>query len=102
MKEKLIDGILENFDFDKVKKVMDFLDWTWATLPEPNSVPTHYQLINSARKKLEEVYDKSMEKKDDSYYYSGGLKAFAEYNKEIGKVDYLQLDFILTTWDEQI
>ena len=28
--QQLIDEILDQFDFEKVKKVMDALNWTWA------------------------------------------------------------------------
>lgn len=102
MKEQLIEGILENFDFDKVRKVMEFLNWTWAILPEPNSVPSTYQLIKSAKQRLEEAYEYAMDNKRDGYSHSGGLKAFAEYNKKTGVVDYFELEFILTSWSEQV
>jgi len=102
MKEKLIDGVLENFDFDKVKKTMDFLNWIWVTTPEHDSVPSTYQIMKGARERLEEAYENAMKSKKDGYSFCGGLKASAEYNEELKDVDFLQLDFIVTTWDEQI
>ena len=46
-----IEEILENFDFDRVYKVMQHLDWKW----DGDEVPNHYQLIRQARKLLEEA-----------------------------------------------
>ena len=99
MKEKLIEDILENFDFDKVKKTMNFLGWTWAKLQD---VPTTYQIMKSARERLEGAYNNAMKNKKDSCLSSGGLRAFAEYNKKSKVVDFLQLDFVLTSWESQI
>lgn len=101
MKEKLIENILENFDFEKVRKVMEFLNWTWATTPEPNSVPTTYQLIKSSKERLENAYKCALKEKENYYSSSGGFEAFAEYNDKTKKVDYLELKFILTDWAEQ-
>lgn len=30
---------------------------------------------------------------------TGGFQYFAEYNKETGEVDYLDVKFVLTEWD---
>lgn len=97
MKEKLIEGILENFDFDRVRKVMELLDWKYL---ESDEIPTTYKLIRVARKKLEDAYDGALKEEVDYYCSSGGFKAFAEYNGQT--VDFLQLEFILSDWSEQI
>jgi hypothetical protein len=97
--EKLIEGILENFNFEKVRKTMEFLDWKYFDSEE---TPTTYRLIKSAEKRLEEAYKKATEDKQNYYVASGGFKAFAEYNEETGIVDFLELSFVLTSWDEQI
>lgn len=96
MKEKLIESILENFDFEKVRKVMDFLNWTWVD----NEVPSTYKLINSAKKRLEEAYDASIRENQNYFINSGGLKASAIW--EEGQVIFLELEFVLTSWDESI
>lgn len=31
--KKVLDDIFDNFDFERVKKTMDALDWTWVALP---------------------------------------------------------------------
>lgn len=97
--EKLIEGILENFDFERVKKTMDFLDWKYFDSDEP---PTTFRLIKTAEKRLEGAYKKATENKKDYYVASGGFKAFAEYNKKTKTVDSLELSFVLTSWYEEI
>lgn len=37
---KVLDDIFDNFDFEKVKVVMDALDWKWAYAKGENGVPT--------------------------------------------------------------
>ena len=96
MKEKLIENILENFDFEKVRKVMDFLNWTWAD----NEVPSTYKLINSAKKRLEEAYTLSERENRNCSISSGGLKASTIWDE--GQVVFLELEFVLTSWDESI
>ena len=97
MKEKLINNILENFDFDKVRKVMDFLNWTWHNEDE---TPSTYTLINSAKRRLEEVYEISMREDRNCSISSGGLKASTIWDK--GQVVCLELDFVLASWEESI
>ena len=97
--ENLIEGILENFNFEKVKKTMEFLNWKYYDSEE---TPTTYRLIKSAEERLKEVYEGATQNKEGYYSNSGGLKAFAEYNKETGIVDFLQLEFVLTDWSEQL
>lgn len=48
-----IEEILNNFDFNKVKRVMEFLDWKWHNV----GIPNEYQLICEARRLLEQAYE---------------------------------------------
>lgn len=97
MKEKLIESILENFDFEEVRKVMNFLNWTWHNEDE---TPSTYKLINSAKRRLEEVYEISMREDRNCSISSGGLKASTIWDE--GQVVFLELEFVLTSWDESI
>ena len=72
------------FDFQKVKKTMEFLEWSWSL---SNGVPSLVEIIESAKARAKESYDSQ---KSSS---SGGF--YAEYNK---KIDCLDLQFILTDW----
>ena len=51
MKEN-IDKMINNFDFEKVHKVMSFLDWRWYPL---NVVPSIDELKKQARELLEQI-----------------------------------------------
>lgn len=51
-KDEIIDEVLTGFDFDKVLRVMNFLNWKWS-LTEMN----HYELIKVAKKLLSDSYD---------------------------------------------
>lgn len=97
--ENLIEGILENFNFEKVRKTMEFLNWKYYDSEE---TPTTYRLIKSAEERLKQAYEGATQNKEDYFSYTGGFKAFAEYNKETGIVDFLQLEFVLTEWSEQL
>lgn len=61
---KEIDYIIENFDYDRVEKVMEVLDWTWAfNTDSPTRRPTVKEMQKTNRKFLEfciEQADKKM------------------------------------------
>lgn len=48
----LIEPVLDTFDFEKVRKAMELLDWTWLDSRHKWSVPTVEQLRNKARNLL--------------------------------------------------
>lgn len=43
-----IDEIMERFDFEKVRRVMEFLNWTWAGV----GIPSTEELKSTARRVL--------------------------------------------------
>lgn len=77
-----IDEIMDNFDFHKVQRVMEFMDWTW--MGEPPGAPA---LRKRARSLLKEVVEK-----DRLYAAQGGLRA----EHMLGR---LRLSFVLECWD---
>ncbi len=83
MSNELVDKILDEFDFEKVKKAMDALEWT--------------QLRRLARRLLDDVYDKP-----PSPEYTigcGGFEAFR--HMAVGDTTkYLSLKFVVTEWYE--
>jgi len=97
--EKLVEEILENFDFERVKKVMDLLDWKYGDFDE---TPSLFKLIKTAEERLDYSYKRAMERKEDCTTSCGGFQAFAGYNEEKETVSYLELQFVLTTWDAGI
>jgi hypothetical protein len=56
--EELWKDIEENFDFEKVKKVMDFIEWKWHN-SDVNDVPTLEQIKYSTKGWCREAYEKS-------------------------------------------
>ena len=100
-RKKMIKNIVKNFDFKKVNDVMEYLNWTWVG--KPNS-PTIENLKKSAKERLKCAYNLAKEEMQPDVTYfssSGGLKASALCN-EVGNVVYLNLEFVLTEWEETI
>ena len=95
-REQLIKEIIENFDFEKVAKVMKFLDWTYWDSKETPSVG---KLVISAQNQLSEAFDKCCSNKCAFATGTGGFSALGEYNKETQTCDYLELSFKLTSWE---
>lgn len=73
--EEQIERILDNFDFDKVKKVMECLEWAYIGEDDP---PSHRKLIKMA----EDVLKSVSEKEDINECSCGGFVA----KKEAGEL----------------
>ena len=95
-RQKAIDEIIEYFDWGKVHKTMEFLNWTWATTD--NEVPTIGQLFNNAVRLLQDAYDGALKEKQDYIVSTGGFRAKALVNEE-KEIFELQLAFELTSWE---
>lgn len=52
-KKEAISEIMNNFDFERVKKVMDLLEWTWATDRGTSEVPDLDEIKKTALECLE-------------------------------------------------
>jgi len=101
--EKMIQDIMENFHFHKTQRAMDLLDWKWRG---------EYVTEDMLREEAEHLLRGAMESrlgdfKDASHEVGiingcGGLEAKAWCNETKIKIIGLQLDFILTSWDESI
>jgi hypothetical protein len=79
--QELIDAVIDDFDFTKVRQVMYALSWTWQNAKD--GVPSVRELRQSARRHLEDALTG-----DTGYSFSGGLEA--TYTNEV-----LRLKFIL-------
>jgi hypothetical protein len=91
-----INEILDNFDFEKVKRVMDFLNWEWAG---SNGVPEIYELRQHARKLMNTAVTECLKSKGTDYTTEcGGFRV--ECNKYEGDPKiYLRLSFNLESWE---
>lgn len=63
-----IDEIMDTFDFDKVREVMEMLEWKWHT---SDDVPDEYMIRKSARKMMRNLIDYT----DGGTNSSGGFRA---------------------------
>lgn len=79
--DRIIDEVLNRFDFVRIYNVMHFLDWKYHINGEHIN-PSINQIIDKARKMLKHVFLKD----EDNWAMSGGFLA----RKEEG---YLFLDF---------
>jgi hypothetical protein len=96
----LVENCIENFDFLKVKMVMDFLNWEWANL---NAVPKISDMKDWARElssaSLKQMKDNPKQKK--SVYRSGGFEVVVTRTYEGCEPDNVEIKFILESWDQQ-
>jgi len=98
--EKMIQDVLDNFDFKRCRRAMIALNWTWT--PNPTS-PSIEELKISAHNRLRNAIDGILNRKNHNHnqpYYvsSGGLKATAYINK-FKQIVFVQLEFVLTEWE---
>ena len=91
-KSDMIDDIMDNFDFGRVAKCMESLDWKWMSVPE--GVPQEYDIRKSARKLMKSVPDVLI--KDNYHTGSGGLYVEAWY--ESTELVLMELTFVVAEW----
>jgi hypothetical protein len=101
--DKMIDDIIENFNFDRVQRTMDFLRWKWV-----GQYVTVEMLLEEARRLLKGAAKSRLTDFKDEYWEmgvtngTGGFQAKAYCNEAKTKIIALDLKFVLTEWDEQI
>lgn len=91
-----IDDILDCFDFEKVQKVMAFLDWKW----HDTGVPEIYELRRFARKLILDAVQNVIRTGEPEWNTECGGLYVQVYNKT--KEDptiRISLRFSLTSWD---
>lgn len=93
MSNELVDKILDEFDFEKVKKTMDALEWVY--FDSPDETVSIGELRRMARRLLDEVYDKP-----PSPEYTIGCGGFEaqRYMEVDDPTKYLSLKFVVTEW----
>lgn len=90
MYQHKIDQLMDTFDFEKVKRVMDFLDWKWARYD--GGVPTIYALRVQARELITEVIEQL--KHYNKYAVSTG--GFMAQGYRYGEDIVIELRFVVT------
>ena len=84
--------IIENFNWDKVHKVMQHLNWEWGFNPK---VPTLDEVKDKARELLKVCFDRC---ETDSKYTTGTGGLEATVISENG-LKTAELKFVLTEWE---
>ena len=72
-----IDEIMDIFDFNRVIKVMEMLEWKWNLL---DHVPDEYEIRKAARKMMKSLIDFN----DGGTTSSGGFRATLTQNTDNG------------------
>ena len=90
MRLETIENILDEYDFHRVQKVMEALNWIWVS--SEGEVPSIGELRRQARSLLEDVYNK-----EASPFYMVGTGGFeATRTMETGDLNkYLSLKFVV-------
>lgn len=96
--DKMIQEILDNFDFNKCSLTMKALNWTWGL---NGHSPTIEEMKVSAEDRLRNAMDYAKKDKGFKHTYfssSGGFKGNAWVNR-FGQIEAIRLEFVLTDWD---
>lgn len=105
-KDDQIRIILEEMDFDKIHKVMVFLDWVWVkpildehdgTHKFISAVPTIDELKTESKKWLEDVWN--IPEREDVAIYSIGSGGLVAMKCVYDGLKMLSLTFELTNWE---
>ena len=91
-KQEMIDDIMDNFDFSRVAKCMEALNWKWISVPE--GIPEEYDIRKAARLLLKSVPETF--RKDERYMGTGGLYVRSWY--ESTELVLIELTFVVAEW----
>ena len=101
--EYMIRDIIDEFDFDKVERAMEALNWKWR-----GETPTLYDLREEALRLLRGAAKSRLGDFKDTHHdvaiinACGGFEARAYCNEDKTKITGLDLVFVITSWDSSI
>jgi hypothetical protein len=98
-KHDAVNEIISNFNWDRVHRTMELLNWTWVYSQTESGVPSIGELFIQARKMLYDVISLAEREKNDCVISTGGFMALAHYDANYKQICNLQLIFNLTSWD---
>lgn len=95
-----IDEVMDYFDFDKVHRVMESLNWRWSSLEDEMRIPTKPEMRKHVREFMEKLYEKNINKSEvNTYTGSGGFMVYYRKNvDEKGAWDHFDVTFQLESW----
>lgn len=102
--DRMVDEILEEFNFNKVRKAMWHLDWKWATAAD--GIPTIEELKETAERLLRQAAEYRLSKEYGDVDWgtpilssTGGFEATAWCDETKTRITGLQLQFVLAEYD---
>lgn len=101
--DKMIDEIINEFNFARVQQVMDFLDWRWM-----GKYVTDVMLRDEAERLLRGAAKCRLGEFKDEHWElgiinaTGGFTATAYCNEDKTKITGLNLQFVLEEWNTEI
>ena len=100
MEDKMIEEVIQNFDFVRCQRAMRLLNWEWFGRGIPTIPMLKEASINRLKSAMKGVKDKDNRLSVNESYFSssGGLKGTAWKNRH-GHVAGIKLEFVLTEWD---
>ena len=104
--DKMIDEIMEEFNWDKVLKTMWALEWKWATAN--GGIPNMDELQATAEQLLRDAADARLGRYRGEHWEmpiicgTGGFEAKAWCDEYVNKITGLELAFIVSHWDTEI
>ena len=90
--QNTVDDIMDCFDFEKVHRVMKFLNWKWASTG--SQVPEVYQMKRWARDLIKSAI------KDRTSIATGGF--YVSYTEEDNGDMFIDLSFRVEHWGEYV
>lgn len=96
--QEMIDEIMDEFDFMKVYNVMKYLDWHVYLGNGDYALPSISDLKKFARKLMYDSITEFEDMAENDYVARTGPFMF-EAHKENNLIDYMQLFFVVTSWD---
>lgn len=100
---KMVDDIMDEFNFAKVQNVMDYLGWKWV-----GEQVTIEMLREEAERLLHGAAEARLGKYKNEHWEQGiingcgGFQAMAFCNEDKTKIIGLDLKFVLEEWDAEI
>jgi len=98
-----IEEVMDWFDFNKVKTIMNFLNWKWGTEDGGMAVPEIADMRKNVRRYMRELYTKRKNEKEVSTWTgSGGFMIYYYKGEdENGPWDRFSVAFEAATWDTE-
>jgi len=101
---KMIDSIMDNFDWEETQRVMEFMKWSWSG----EGVPTIERMKQTAERLLRTAAELRLGEYKSEHWEvgiisgTGGFEAQAFCNETKTEITSLDLKFVLNHWDESI